>query len=155
MKLGTIVKLPDGQKATVVFNGLVGVGVKWGEHSPDPADFVGTYGDVLAVSQPDDWPWEPDALIALPLAGDSRGTDDMIKQAKAKGLPFFVREISLLKPRAGFAKKTSNQILEIQCLVEDLKDVAFTAEQMDEKCKRIDRMLAALNLDIRDHLEGR
>lgn len=32
MKLGTIIKLPDGRTATVVYNGLDGVGIKMGEH---------------------------------------------------------------------------------------------------------------------------
>jgi len=30
MKLGTVVRLPDGREGTVVFNSLIGVGIKWG-----------------------------------------------------------------------------------------------------------------------------
>jgi hypothetical protein len=33
MKLGTRIKLSDGRIGTVVFNGLIGVGIKWGEHT--------------------------------------------------------------------------------------------------------------------------
>lgn len=31
MKFGTIVELPDGRRGTVVYNGLDGVGIAWGE----------------------------------------------------------------------------------------------------------------------------
>lgn len=55
--LGTIVQLPDGRIGTTVYNGLDGVGIKWGRHEPDPKDFVGTGGP------PKDWPWFPDAML--------------------------------------------------------------------------------------------
>ena len=33
MKVGTIIELLDGKRGTVVYNGLDGVGIKWGEHN--------------------------------------------------------------------------------------------------------------------------
>lgn len=62
MKLGTIVELPDGRRGTMVYHGLDGYGIKWGEHSPDPADFEGTHGN-LGGSAPANWPWFPDAML--------------------------------------------------------------------------------------------
>ena len=66
MKLGTQVKLPDGREGTVVYNSLIGVGIKWGLHNPDPEDFKGTTGNTIDETVPDDWPWEPDALLREP-----------------------------------------------------------------------------------------
>ena len=40
MKLGTQIRLPDGREGTVVYNSLIGVGIKWGLHDPDPEDSV-------------------------------------------------------------------------------------------------------------------
>jgi len=68
-KLGTIVRLPDGREGTVVFNGLMGVGVKWGRHDPPESDFDDTDGNTCqsgADGLPHDWPWEPDALLRDP-----------------------------------------------------------------------------------------
>jgi len=72
MKLGTQIELPDGREATVVYNSLIGVGVKWGRHDPDPTDFDGTTGNTIDESVPDDWPWEPDALLRDPWDGSER-----------------------------------------------------------------------------------
>ena len=68
-RLGTIVKLPDGRVGTTVFNGLCGVGIKWGRHNPDPDDFKDSCGDLLDV--PDSVrkrleEWHPDALLRWP-----------------------------------------------------------------------------------------
>ena len=38
MKLGTQLRLPDGREATVVYNNLDGVGIKWGLHDPEPGE---------------------------------------------------------------------------------------------------------------------
>ena len=72
MKLGTQIKLPDGRIGTAVFNGLTGVGIKWGKHDPDPKDFEGTNGDLFQTERPDDWPWEPDAMLR------ARGLDEVL-----------------------------------------------------------------------------
>lgn len=68
MKLGTRVKLPDGRVGTVVYNSLIGVGIKWGIHNPSMDDFAGTSGNCLPLpqdspAQEPDWPWQPDALL--------------------------------------------------------------------------------------------
>ncbi len=82
MKLGTHVRLPDGREGTVVYNSIIGVGIKWGLHHPDPADFVGTDGNFHDMvgghgsGMPDDWPWEPDALLRDPGLGFSGFTED-------------------------------------------------------------------------------
>lgn len=66
MKLGTHVRLPDGREGTVVFNSLIGVGIKWGIHYPDPADFEGSSGNLVPWEKPADWFWEPDVLLREP-----------------------------------------------------------------------------------------
>lgn len=69
MKLGTHIRLADGREGTVVFNGLTGVGIKWGIHYPDPADFEGTCGDLLEHS-PEVMErleeWLPEAMLREP-----------------------------------------------------------------------------------------
>lgn len=65
-RLGTIVRLPDGREGTTVYNGLDGVGIKWGRHDPRPEDFEGTSGGLVNDSPPPDWPWFPDAMLREP-----------------------------------------------------------------------------------------
>ncbi len=78
MKLGTQIRLPDGREGTVVYNSLIGVGIKWGLHSPNPKDFEGTNGDTTAmigghaVEEPVDFQWHPDALLRDPWDGCER-----------------------------------------------------------------------------------
>ena len=67
MKLGTKVKLSDGRIGTVVYNSLDGVGIKWGEHNPDPKDFEGTHGGLFeSETVPEDFKWYPDAMLRNP-----------------------------------------------------------------------------------------
>lgn len=72
MKLGTHIKLPDGRVGTVVYNGLDGVGIKWGRHAPKPEDFEGTTGglfdDTEGLKARGLWPfpWLPDAMLREP-----------------------------------------------------------------------------------------
>lgn len=68
-RLGTQLYLPDGRKATVVYNSLIGVGCKLGWHDPDPKDFEGTDGNTVSDGAPDNWPWEPDVLLRTPWPG--------------------------------------------------------------------------------------
>jgi len=69
-QLGTHVRLPDGREGTTVFNGLIGVGIKWGIHYPKPEDFEGTTGNTVGnFTPPDDWPWEPNAILRDPWPG--------------------------------------------------------------------------------------
>jgi len=77
MKLGTWVRLPDGREGTVVFNGLIGVGIKWGRHDPDPVDFEGSVGDLDKIGvhgreMPGLVRWAPDALLRAPWPGCDR-----------------------------------------------------------------------------------
>ena len=70
MKLGTHVKLKNGRIGTVVYNSLIGVGIKWGLHNPPLEDFDGTNGNTVgAIIVPNKWPWYPDALLRDPWDG--------------------------------------------------------------------------------------
>ena len=71
MKLGTHVEV-DGRIGTVVYNSLVGVGIKWGRHYPDEKDFEGTDGNTVSDHIPDGFEWEPDALLRDPWDGCER-----------------------------------------------------------------------------------
>ena len=66
MKLGTQIRFSDGRIATVIYNSLIGVGIKWGLHDPDPKDFESTNGNTVQDGAPNDWEWEPDALLRDP-----------------------------------------------------------------------------------------
>lgn len=74
MKLGTQIRFANGAEATVVFNSLIGVGVKWGLHDPDPKEFEGTHGGLFGeeASLPVGWQWEPEALLRDPWPGCER-----------------------------------------------------------------------------------
>ncbi len=72
MKLGTQIRLKDGREGTVVYNSLIGVGIKWGLHNPEPEDFEGTTGNLLEDKVPEDWPWKPNALLREPFNGCER-----------------------------------------------------------------------------------
>ncbi len=69
-ELGTQIIFEDGREATVIYNGLCGVGIKWGLHNPDPKDFEYT-GAEFGGDVPEDWPWEPDAILREPYDGVS------------------------------------------------------------------------------------
>lgn len=67
-KLGTHIRLPDGREATTVYNGLDGIGIKFGIHYPKEEDFTGTSGNVVDVADDSpalvaDWSWKPEALL--------------------------------------------------------------------------------------------
>lgn len=71
MKAGTIVTMADGRVGTVVYNGLDGVGVKWGRYDITARDLRGSGGlcndDALA-----DYEWCPDAILREPWNGCER-----------------------------------------------------------------------------------
>lgn len=70
MKLGTQIKFENGDMATVVYNSLIGIGIMWGLHNPDPADFEGTNGNMVGNCQaPEDFRWEPEAILRDPWDG--------------------------------------------------------------------------------------
>jgi hypothetical protein len=72
MKLGTHIKLNDGREATVVYNGLDGVGIKWGIHYPTREEFINPETGqmcqplVAEPPMPDDWDWKPEAMLRNP-----------------------------------------------------------------------------------------
>ncbi len=69
MKLGTQIRFNDGREGTVVWNSLIGVGIKWGLHSPTLADFRNTDGNTVSDGSPEGWQWGPDALLRAPWDG--------------------------------------------------------------------------------------
>ena len=69
MRAGTIVKLPDGRLGTVVYNGLDGVGIKWGSHVVHQEDIVGSGCALIGVRDqepPEDYRWWPEAMLRNP-----------------------------------------------------------------------------------------
>lgn len=67
-KMGTHVRLPDGREGTTVYNGLDGIGIKWGIHYPSVENFKGTSGGCCDTPKgspalEDGWPWMPDAML--------------------------------------------------------------------------------------------
>jgi len=62
MKAGTIIRLPDGREGTVVYNGLDGVGIKWGRHVISIEDV----GGGSWYEAPRDYEWFPDAMLREP-----------------------------------------------------------------------------------------
>jgi len=72
-RLGTQMCLPDGRKATVVYNSLVGVGIMFGLHDPPPEDFKGTDGNTIRGWADDDFKWQPDALLRSPEMSERLG----------------------------------------------------------------------------------
>jgi len=67
MKVGIVVELPDGRRGTVVYNGLDGVGIKWGEHKVTDDDIEGVGGlGVIGVNEPvasDDYEYKAEAML--------------------------------------------------------------------------------------------
>ena len=72
MKLGTQIKFRDGRVGTMIYNSLIGEGIVWGLHDPNPSDFEGTDGNTVVDGAPADWEWEPVALLREPWDGCER-----------------------------------------------------------------------------------
>ena len=92
MRLGTQIRLPDGRTGTVVYNSLIGIGIKWGLHDPDPADFEGTSGNTVHDPVSEGWPWEPDALLRDPWPGHDEDEMECVGEdyeiiKKGRGMP--------------------------------------------------------------------
>jgi len=92
-RIGTQIRLPDGREATTVFNGLSGVGIKWGLHNPPLSDFEGTSGDCFAPAEDSParrpgWPWKMGAMLRDPEMADSLGIEcvgedyEILREAK-------------------------------------------------------------------------
>ena len=73
MKAGTIIRLPDGRVGTVVYSGLDGVGIKWGEHRVTLDDVAGSGCGMIGVYDdvPDEYELFPDAMLRAPYRGAS------------------------------------------------------------------------------------
>lgn len=65
MQAGKIVRLPDGREGTVVYNGLDGVGIKWGRYNVT-AEMIGGHANFNQDGPPDDFEWFPDAMLRDP-----------------------------------------------------------------------------------------
>jgi len=64
-KIGLWVKVPDGRIGTVVYNGLDGVGIKWGKHQLEAEDLEQIQGLCPLFDQkvPSGYEWFPDAML--------------------------------------------------------------------------------------------
>jgi len=69
MKLGAQIKFADGRVGTMIYNSLIGEGIMWGLHDPDPMDFEGSDGNTVSDGSPPGWQWEPEALLREPWDG--------------------------------------------------------------------------------------
>ena len=69
MKPGTIVRLPDGREATVVYHGLEGYGIVWGRRSVDVEAIESCNPLVGDDKHPPAVP-EPEALLREPWGGE-------------------------------------------------------------------------------------
>lgn len=58
MKPGTIIKLSDGRKGTVVYNGLDGEGIIWGEKKLSPGEIEIIIGGCPCFEAPQYFPIE-------------------------------------------------------------------------------------------------
>lgn len=67
MKPGTIVKLPDGREATVVYHSLCGYGIVWGRQNVNVDAILGSCP--LFDGPPQEDVPEPEALLREPWAG--------------------------------------------------------------------------------------
>lgn len=65
MKAGTVVVLRDGRVGTCVYNGLDGVGIKWGRYHITERDLEGS-GGLFGDPPPPDYKWFPDAMLRTP-----------------------------------------------------------------------------------------
>ncbi len=68
MKAGTIIRLPDGRYGTVVYNGLDGVGIKWGRYKVTMDDLFGS-GGMLNETPPTGYKWKAEAMLRVPYKG--------------------------------------------------------------------------------------
>ncbi len=64
LPMGSVIELPDKRVGTVVYNSLVGQGIRFGKHTFDPAIFDSTNGDTLEQPYRADLEeWVPEAVL--------------------------------------------------------------------------------------------
>lgn len=68
MKAGTVVQFTDGRYGTVVYNGLDGVGIKWGRHKVTIDDLCGS-GGLFSETPPREYEWIAEAMLRKPYPG--------------------------------------------------------------------------------------
>lgn len=69
MKPGTIVELPDGRRGTVVYHGLDGYGIQWGEIEVD-VEAILQGNPVFGTEPPEEpWDWDAEAMLRDPYPG--------------------------------------------------------------------------------------
>lgn len=72
---GTIVRVPDGRIGTVVYNGLDGIGIKWGEHDVTADDISGSGCSLIGIDDgpiPPNYEWHPQAMLREPYDNANR-----------------------------------------------------------------------------------
>ena len=65
MKAGTIIKLPNGEIGTVVYNSLDGIGIKYGRYEITREDIQG-HGNLFKEEVTGDYELYPDAMLREP-----------------------------------------------------------------------------------------
>lgn len=84
-QLGIHVRLPDGREATTVYNGLDGVGIKFGIHNPKMEDFEGTFGDLpFHDSPPKDFRWKAEAMLRDPKLSERLGMPCVCEESEVE-----------------------------------------------------------------------
>lgn len=65
MKLGDYIKVPDGRVGTIVYNGIDGIGIVWGQHKLTKEDQDQIMGLCPLLNQkiPDDYKWTVQAML--------------------------------------------------------------------------------------------
>ena len=68
MKAGTLIRLADGREGRVVYNGLDGVGIKWGSEPVDVETIMRGDSGLFDNSPHDEelQHWQPDAMLRDP-----------------------------------------------------------------------------------------
>jgi hypothetical protein len=69
MKAGTLIRLADGREGRVVYNGLDGVGIKWGRDPVDVAAIMRGDGGLFDEPDPEQLKWAPEAMLRDPYPG--------------------------------------------------------------------------------------
>ena len=66
MKAGTIIELPDGRRGTIVFHGLIGYGIRWGEIELTQEEIDAIMGSCPLFGGADGKALEPEAILRDP-----------------------------------------------------------------------------------------
>ena len=89
-RLGTQVELPDGRVGTVVYNGLDGVGIKWGLHDPTEEEVRNSTGGLTSEQAPPEYEWFPDAMLRAPYP-------EHLRNLQGRGLEYVGNEYTITR----------------------------------------------------------